>query len=167
MASAASNYVVEQRSAGQPPNGSANLLRHAFVYGAASFLAYLVSMAKTIVVGRLFGTTPEMDAYAVAILLPNLIGALITSTSAGALVPALAKAEQESEEARATVFRSSLAIFSAASLALSVMLGLLASPLAHLVGAAFDPYRLRLTLRMLRLASALVFTTGVYAVCST
>ena len=166
MASAASDYVVESGSQAQPPNRSGNLLGHAFVYGATSLFAYLVSMGKTIIVGRLFGTTPEMDAYAVAILLPNLIGALITSTSAGALVPALAKAEQENEGARATVFRSSLAIFSAASLVLSVTLGLLASPLAHLVGAAFDPYRLRLTVRMLRLASALVFTTGVYAVCS-
>ena len=149
-----------------PPNRKGSLLRHTFVYGAASLLAYMLSMVKAVVVGRLFGTTPEMDAYTVAILLPNLIGALITSTTAGALVPILAKAEEESEEARATVFRSSLAIFFVVSLSMALLLALFASPVARIIGAAFDPYRLTLTARMLRWASALVLSTGVYAVCS-
>lgn len=149
-----------------PPDRKGSLLRHTFIYGAASLFAYMLSMVKAVVVGRLFGTTPEMDAYTVAILVPNLIGALISSTTAGALVPILAKAEQESQEARATVFRSSLAVFSVASLLLTLLLVLFASPVAKLVGAAFDPYRLTLTVRMLRWASALVFSNGVYAICS-
>ena len=148
------------------PNRNGSLLRHTVIYGGASFFAYLLSMLKAVVMGRLFGTTPEMDAYTVAILLPNLIGGLISSTSAGALVPILAKAELESEKARATVFRSSLAVFSAVSFLLALLFAFFASPIAHLVGAAFDQYRLQLTVRMLRWASALVFSTGVYAVCS-
>src|SRR5947207_416484 len=160
-----SNTPADEAQPGSPKQGG-GLLRHTFVYGAASLFAYTLSMVKAVVVGRLFGTTPEMDAYALAILLPNLIGALVSSTTAGALVPALAKASEEGEEARATVFRSSLAIFTAVSLLVTLLIALFASPLAHLVGAAFDPYRSTLTARMLRWASALVVLTGFYAVCS-
>jgi hypothetical protein len=39
-----------------------------------------------------------MDAYMVTILLPNLIGALIANTTTGALVPMLAKAEEEGDK---------------------------------------------------------------------
>jgi putative peptidoglycan lipid II flippase len=167
MVTCTSNLSAHQPQA-TPVIGKAKggLLRNTFVYGAASLVAYLLSMLKAVVVGRLFGTTPEMDAYTIAILLPNLIGALVSSTTAGALVPALAKAEAEGKEARATVFRSSLGIFSAVCFVLTLFIGLFASPLAHLVGAAFDPYRLTLTIRMLRWTSALVFLTGVYAICA-
>jgi putative peptidoglycan lipid II flippase len=160
-----SNTAAHESQAGAPKR-KGGLLRHTFVYGAASLFAYALSMVKAVVVGRLFGTTPEMDAYALAILLPNLIGALVSSTTAGALVPALVKAAEESEKARATVFRSSLAIFAAISLLVTLLIALFASPLAHLVGVAFDPYRLTLTTMMLRWTSALVVLTGVYAVCS-
>src|SRR5205814_2319035 len=160
-----SNTPADEAQPGSPKQGG-GLLRQTFVYGAASLFAYGISMVKAVLVVRLFGTTPEMDAYALAILLPKLIGALVSSTTAGALVPALAKASEEGEEARATVFRSSLAIFTAVSLLVLLLIALFASPLAHLVGAAFDPYRLTLTARMLRWASVLVVLTGVYAVCS-
>ena len=166
MATGCVSNIPADKSQADAPKQKGSLLRHTFVYGAASLFAYALSMVKAVVVGRLFGTTPEMDAYALAILLPNLIGALVSSTTAGALVPALAKAAEESEEARATVFRSSLAIFAAVSLLVTLLIALFASPLAHIVGAAFDPYRLTLTTSMLRWASALVVSTGVYAVCS-
>jgi putative peptidoglycan lipid II flippase len=166
MATGCIGSIPAEESQPGTPKRKGSLLRHTFVYAAASLFAYALSMVKAVVVGRLFGTTPEMDAYALAILLPNLIGALVSSTTAGALVPTLAKAAEESEEARATVFRSSLAILATISLFVTLLIALFATPLAHLVGAAFDPYRLTLTARMLRWASALVVLTGVYAVCS-
>ena len=158
--------ALQEASFAEAPGQRSGLLRHTALYGGASLAAYILSMLKAVVVSRLFGTTPEMDAYTVAILVPNLIGALISSTTAGALIPVLAKAERESEQARATVFRTSLAIFTVGSLAITLLLVLFAAPLAHLLGATFDPYRLSLTAKLLRWASVLAVSNGIYAVCS-
>jgi putative peptidoglycan lipid II flippase len=141
-------------------------LKNSFIYGSASLVAYLLSMFKAIVVARWYGTSPEMDAFTLAILVPNLLGALLSSTAAGALVPVLFKASNRGEQERATVFRSALVLFTISSLVLTLVLGVFASPICHVLAAKFDPYRLAITIRMMRGASGLVLSTSVYAFCS-
>lgn len=149
----------------QSSQRNSGLLRNSLIYGGASLVAYLLSMVKAIVVARLFGTSPEMDAFTLAILVPNLLGALLTGTTAGALVPILAKADQENRQQRATVFRSSFAVFALVCLALTAALALCVPLIApHL--RSFDPYRLQIMSRMLKTTSWLVFFTGIYAFCS-
>jgi putative peptidoglycan lipid II flippase len=153
-------------SAGVAAPAGSGALRNSLIYGSASFAAYSLSMLKAIVVARWFGTSPEMDAFTLAILVPNLAGSLLTSTAAGALVPVLLKASSQSDDTRATVFRSALTLFTLVCLALTLMLAIFASPICHVLAAKFDPYRLELTIKMMRWASGLVFSTGVYAFCS-
>lgn len=141
-------------------------LRNSLVYGAASFAAYALSMVKAIVVAKWFGTSGEMDAFTVAILIPNLVGSLLSSTTAGAVVPSLVKASADSEEKRATVFRSALVLFAIVCLGFTVMLGICAGPVSSLFAANFDPHRREMTVNMMRAASGIVFLTAVYAFCS-
>jgi putative peptidoglycan lipid II flippase len=141
-------------------------LRSSLIYGSASFAAYALSMVKAIVVAKWFGTSGEMDAYTIAILIPNLAGALLSSTTAGAVVPSLVKASAEGEERRATVFRSSLVLFTAVCLALTLLMGIFAGSISSLFAASFDPYRREMTVKMMRAASGIVLLTGVYAFCS-
>lgn len=152
------------------PNRSAatpsGTLRSSLIYGSASFGAYALSMVKAIVVAKWFGTSGEMDVYTIAILIPNLAGALLSSTTAGAVVPALVKASVESEVRRATVFRSALVLFTTVCLAVTLLMGICAGPISSLFAANFDPNRREMTVKMMRAASGIVLLTGVYAFCS-
>jgi len=89
------------------PAASSSFLRHTLVFGLVSFGTYLFSLVKTIVVTRYFGTSAEMDAFAVAVLVPNLLGALLAGSASAGLVPALAVAERESAQRRADTYRTS------------------------------------------------------------
>lgn len=141
-------------------------LRSSLIYGSASFGAYALSMVKAIVVAKWFGTSGEMDAFTVAILIPNLAGSLLSSTTAGAVVPSLVKASAENEERRATVFRSALVLFTTVCLGLTLLLGICAGPISSLFAGSFDPYRREMTIKMMRAASGIVLLTGIYAFCS-
>lgn len=165
-ATSASLIVKEIAGNVEPIAPPPRLLRNSLIYGGVSFAAYGLSMVKAIVVARWFGTSPEMDAFTLAILVPNLLGALVTSTTAGALVPVLARAEKESPLARATAFRSAFLIFFCICLLLTFAVALFPGFIARHLGAALDPYRLMLATRMLRWASVLIVSTGAYAFCS-
>ena len=145
---------------------SPTIVRHSLVYGGVSFAAYGLSMVKAIVVARWFGISPEMDAFVLAILVTNLMGALVMSTTAGALVPVLARAAEDGPSARATVFRSAFLIFFCICLLLTIIVALCPGLIARHLGTALDPYRLMLTTKMLRWTSLLIVSTGVYAFCS-
>jgi putative peptidoglycan lipid II flippase len=142
---------------------SSNIVRHSVVYGTATLVAYSLSMVKTIVVTRMFGTTPEMDAYTIAILAPNLLGALVTSTAAAGLVPALAKAELLGPERRATVFRTSFLVFVTICALGTVLLATFSNQVIKLMAFALDPNRANAARSMLPLASLLFVFTGIYA----
>lgn len=167
MSAAPANGIAAETSgdpkvAAPPPT----LFRHSLIYGGVSFAAYGLSMVKAIVVARWFGISPEMDAFVLAILVPNLVGSLVTSTTAGALVPVLARAEKNGQAARATVFRSAFLIFFCICLLLTLIVALCSGFIARHLGSALDPYRLMLTTKMLRWTSLLIVATGVYAFCS-
>jgi putative peptidoglycan lipid II flippase len=166
--STASSNRIELEIAGiledKAPNPT--IFRHSLIYGGVSFAAYGLSMVKAIVVAKWFGISPEMDAFVLATLVPNLVGALVTSTTAGALVPVLARAAKDGPLARATVFRSAFLIFFCICLLLTSIVALCSGLIARHLGPALDPYRLMLATRMLRWASILIVSTGVYAFCS-
>src|SRR6267142_750688 len=115
-----------------------SLLRTSISFAALSGAAYSLSLAKAVVVARYFGTTSGMDAFAIAILIPNLLGILIAGSSAGALIPALALAEKLGPEERSHTFRSYLILAVAACVLLTVLLALLADPMIALLASRFD-----------------------------
>ena len=137
------------------------LLRNTAVFAGVSFCAYLVSLAKTIVLTRYFGTSPEMDAFTVSVLVPNLLGALVIGSASAGLVPSLGKAEQKGAQHRADVYRSSLLFFSLLSLVITFLLALFAPQIVGVVAHAFDPYRRGLATELGRWSALLVFLNTV------
>src|SRR4051794_32077160 len=95
---------------GQRHPGS-GLFRNTLVFASISFVAYLFSLGKTIIVSRFFGTSPEMDAFNISILVPNLLGALVIGSASASLVPGLARAGESSTNHRSSVYRSSFTLF--------------------------------------------------------
>src|SRR5258706_3873780 len=149
-----------------PSRPQRSLLRTSVSFAALSGAAYSLSLAKAVVVARSFGTTSGMDACAIAILIPNLLGILIAGSSAGALIPALALAEKLGPEERSHTFRSYLILAVAACVLLSVLLALLADPMSALLASRFDAGSKLQAAGLLRWASPLLVFNAIYAMGS-
>ena len=142
---------------------NAAFLRSSLLFGAVAFGAHLLALFKTVVVTRYFGTSAEMDAFAVAILVPNLLGGLIAGSANAGLVPALALAERQSPRRRADIYRTLSLLLGSASAVVTVALATFAAPLVHLVAPAFVGQRLAIARQLTPYASLLFLFNGIYA----
>lgn len=140
---------------------SYGLFRATAVFASVSFLSYLVSLGKTVLVSRFFGTSLEMDAFTVAILIPNLLGSLIIGSTVAGVVPSLAHAERSGCENRAHVFRSSFSFFLVGCTIITLLLCLTTQFFTPLLAPAFDSYRLNLAVHMGRWASLLIILNSI------
>jgi len=135
-------------------------------FAVLSAAAYSLSLARAVVVARYFGTTRGMDAFAIAILIPNLIGALIAGSCASALIPALALAEMQGVEERGRTVRSYLVLVTGVCVLLCALLALCANPLTAVLASRFDTASRALAASLMRWSSPLLFLNAIYAVGS-
>jgi putative peptidoglycan lipid II flippase len=142
------------------------LLRVSASFAVLSAAAYSLSLAKAVVVARYFGTTSRMDVFAIAILVPNLLGVLVAGSSASALIPALALAERHGPKERARTFRAYLVLTGAACVVICVLLALLADPTMAVLASRFDGARKLQAAGLLRWASPLLILNAIYAIGS-
>jgi len=131
-----------------------------------SLLAYGFSFGRSLLVARYFGTSTEMDAFTLAVLLPNLLATLLTGGFAVSLVPALAAAELSGESERANTFRAGLLLFTAIASVAAVLLAVLSLPTMALVAPGFDAGKQMVAAGLLRWCAALLPLNAVYAYCS-
>jgi putative peptidoglycan lipid II flippase len=147
------------------PHGPSTL-QSSLKFGLISLFAYGFSFGKSVLVARYFGTSTEMDAFTLAVLLPNLLASLLTGGFAISLVPALAVAEKKGQRERANTFRAGLLLFTSVALLATVVLAMLAKPTMVLVAPGFSPDKRSLAAELLRWCAGLLPLNAVYAYCS-
>src|SRR5215469_4837047 len=157
----AETSTVTERQASAP-----STLNSSVKFGMVSLLAYGFSFGKSLVVARYFGTSTEMDAFTLAVLLPNLLATLLTGGFAISLVPALATAEMKGKSERANTFRAGLLLFTAIASVAAVLLAVLSRPTMALVAPGFEPAKQTVAAGLLRWCAALLPLNAVYAYCS-
>ena len=136
------------------------------VFATVAFGAYLLTLLKTIVVTHYFGTSAEMDAFAVAVLVPNLLATLIAGSASAGLVPALAVAERHSAERRADTYRTFFLLLVGGSAVTAGGLAMVGRSLVHVVAPTFVGERLAVARRLAPGASLLFLFTAIYACAS-
>lgn len=141
-------------------------LNSSIKFGLISLAAYGFSFAKSLVVAHYFGTSAEMDAFTLAVLLPNLLATLLTGGFAISLVPALASAELKGEEERGNTFRAGLLLFTAIACLAAVLPAIFSGATMALVAPGFDGPKRMLAAGLLRWCAALLPLNAVYAYCS-
>ncbi|MEW6232984.1 MAG: murein biosynthesis integral membrane protein MurJ [Chloroflexota bacterium] len=125
----------------------------ALIIMAAFVLSRVLGLAREMVIGNLFGTTRELDAYRAAFLLPDIIFQLIAGGALGsAFIPTftgyIAKGrEDEAWRLASGVFNLALASLTAAALAVAA----LADGLVPLVVPGFEPQAQHLTAQLVRI----------------
>lgn len=144
----------------------ASTLTSSVRFGLISLLAYGFSFGKSLIVARYFGTSTEMDAFTLAVLLPNLMATLMTGGLAISLVPALVAAESKGEPERANTFRAGLFLFTAVSSFAAVLLAVFSRPTMIAVAPGFHASKQILAAGLLRWCAALLPLNAVYAYCS-
>lgn len=146
--------------------GRSSLFRASASYAVASMAAYALSLVKSAIVARYFGTTAAVDAFNIATIVPNLAATLLAGSSAAALVPALSRAEKEGIAERARLFRSGFVIFTITSSVLVILLWLAARPVVQILASRFPPEEQALTAHLLRLAAPVLLFAAIAAYCS-
>jgi len=146
--------------------GARKVVRASATFALISLLAYLLSFVKSLVVARYFGTSAQLDAFTLAVLIPNLVGSLLTGGFAISLVPSLASAELKTGFERANTFRAGLLLSSVIACIPALLLATFATSVMILVAPKLAPAQQMLAATLLRLCAPILPLTSVYAYCS-
>lgn len=140
--------------------------RSSAVFGITTAAVYSLALVKAIVLTGSFGTGPQMDAFTIALILPNMVASIAAANCGPAMVPVLASAAREGHHARSNAFRSTLWLSLAVSLLAVAGLYLFAGPLIRLIAPHFDGSRHLLAIELLRVLSILPAASIVSGYCS-
>lgn len=132
------------------PSASRRILHAASWVTAAAVLVKLTATGKEFLVASIFARSADVDAFLVALLIPNLLVNLFAESMNQALVPALIRLRaQHGEDAASRVLSSAMLLSLSLLAALAAVLALAAPvffpPLFH-----FSPPQLALAIRLFR-----------------
>lgn len=126
-----------------------SLLFKVFVVGSMTVGVKLVAFAKELVVAHRFGTSDEVDAFLIALLIPTLLAFIVGDAFRDALIPAYSERRLQSERAGERLVSNLLWMSLAALLLLSVGVLLFSRPLIELIASNFGPEKLGRTRELL------------------
>lgn len=133
--------------------------------GAVTAAAKVVGFAKEATVASTFGAADAVDAFAVALMFPNLLGAMLGGAVVSSLIPAASRVRRDRGVGPEQALSAATLWLSAAVGALAAgALVLVAHPLAEASAANFAPEKLRTTASLLRILSLVVPLASLAAV---
>ena len=133
----------------------------AVIIAALASVVKVVSLAKEMLIARIFGAGDAIDAFYVAILLPSFLSSIIVNSFGSAFVPTYIQVrETEGDLAAQRLFSTVAALNLAALLGLTVFLAVTAQWLLPIIGSGFGPQKLALTRTLFFISLGLLLVTG-------
>lgn len=146
--------------------GSVNrqILGAALIVGFGTGLVKIVAIIKELIVAWRFGTGDELDAFLIALVIPEFIVSVVAGSLNAALIPTYIQVrENEGVDAAQRLF-SGATICSLGLLGIATMLLLITSPLyLPKLALGFSPNKLGLTYKLLFAVSPIVALSGILA----
>lgn len=134
----------------------------AVIIAALASVVKVVSLAKEMLIARIFGAGDALDAFYVAILLPSFLSGIIASSFGSAFVPTYIQVRESEGDLSAQRIFSSVAAFNlVALLGLSLLLAATAQWLLPIIGSGFGPEKLALTRTLLFISIGSMAVTGL------
>lgn len=125
-------------------------------------LVNILSFVKSLVIAAYYGTSPDMDAYVLALAPQRLIGGVLVGAIQTVLIPRyLALREQAGDAHAGSVLGTFLICITSGLLALSTALWSVSPWLASALAPGFDAPLVKLTAGLLNIASGLLFFSVV------
>jgi putative peptidoglycan lipid II flippase len=150
-------------------SGSVNqkIFGAALTVALATALVKVAAGAKEMVVAWRFGTGDTLDAFLIAVLVPDFIINVIAGSFNAALIPTYIRVrEQEGIKVAQKLF-SGVIVWSLGLLLITTILMLLTAPLyLPLIAAGFSPEKLDMTFKLLCVSAPVVMLTGIVTIWS-
>src|SRR5713101_5366012 len=126
-----------------------------------------ISIVKELIVAWRFGTSDDLDAFLISLLVPIAVVSIVTSSLNAAFIPVyIHTRETEGKEAAQQLFQVVLG-WALLLLVLVALLIVLGAPLyLPLIGSGFSAGKLSLTLKLVGLNAPVVLFSGIAALCS-
>jgi putative peptidoglycan lipid II flippase len=134
----------------------------AVVIAALASMVKVVSLAKEMLIARIFGAGDALDAFYVAILLPSFLSSIIVNSYGSAFVPTYIQVRETEGDLAAQRLFSTVAAFNlAVLLGFTVFLAVTAQWLLPIIGSGFGPEKLALTRTLFFISLGLLLVTGL------
>lgn len=138
------------------------------IFGVAFMLAIftagvkLATIGKELVVAWKFGTSDELDAFLIALIVPSFIINLIASSFNAGLIPTYIQVREQEGKVAAQKLLSGVMVWSLGLLIITTMLMVSTAPLyLPKLASGFSAEKLNLTFRLLCLLSPIVIISGI------
>jgi putative peptidoglycan lipid II flippase len=133
----------------------------AVTIAALAIMVKIASLAKEMLIARIFGAGDALDAFYVAILVPGFLASIMVSSFASAFVPTYIQVlEVEGDLSARRLFSTVAALNFAALLGLSLFLAVTAQWLLPVIGSGFGPEKLALTRTLFFVSLGSMSVTG-------
>lgn len=128
------------------------MMRSAAIVAIAYVVSRVLGLLREMILARKFGTSPEMDAYAAAFRIPDLLFLVVMSGAFGAaFIPVFAGFIDRDDRDGASKLASSILTWTGLGvLVLSAIAFVFAGPLTNLVAPGYDSYTHDLTVDLMR-----------------
>ncbi len=137
----------------------------AILIGLLTFIVKLTGVSKELVVAWRFGTGNVLDAFLIALLIPNFLVNIVTGSFNAAFIPTYIRTREKKGREEAGRLLSSAIIWSLGILGVATLVIVLAAPFfLPIIGSAFNPEKLALTHRLLILVSPIIVLSGIVTI---
>ena len=134
----------------------------AVIIAALASVVKVVSLAKEMLIARIFGAGDALDAFYVAILLPSFLSSIIVNSYGSAFVPTYIQVRETEGDLAAQRLFSTVAAFNlAVLLGFTVFLAVTAQWLLPIIGSEFGPAKLALTRTLFFISLGLLLVAGL------
>jgi putative peptidoglycan lipid II flippase len=144
-----------------------NIVSAALAIACLTVVVRLASVGKELLIAWRFGTSDDLDAFLISLVVPIGIVTVLAGSFNASLVPIYIEAKQNGgAEAARRLFQSVIG-WVLLLLILTSLVAVLAAPLClRVLGSGFSPEKLHFALKLVYLNSALIILGGVAALCT-
>jgi len=153
---------LQRWSTWQDRSVNRRILAAMITVGGFTALVKFAAAAKEVATAYQFGVNDELDAFLIAVLLPQFVMNLIGGSLNAALIPTYIQVrEQEGQEAAQRLLSSVMVLSASFLVALSVVLALTASYILPLIASGFTAEKLSLTQSLYYVLLATLVLSGL------
>lgn len=139
----------------------------AAIVGLLTILVKVVSVGKELVVAWRFGTSDELDAFLIALVVPGFIINVIAGSFNAALIPTYVRVKEQQGLKEAQKLFSGVMVWSLGLLGITTIVMMATAPIyLPLIASGFDPQKLNLTLHLLWAIAPFVLLSGILTIWS-